>query len=238
MLGSGMLSQSRVLTGIGNNLANINTNGYRREVVTTSAFGSMVMARIDDPRQELGEVTLIQSTDEMQPVFSQGSVKETSRALDFAIDGDGFFGVQTANGVQYTRNGNFIVDGEGYLALGDMGRVLGQNGPIHLGTDMVESDGSGTLYVDGAPAGRIALYDFADYGALKQEDNGMFTGAGGVAGAGAGTVRSHALEGSNVDAGTEMTSAVAAQRQLQSCSQAFQIYNQMLSRATTEIAKV
>lgn len=239
MLGSGMLTQSRVLTGISNNLANADTNGYKKEKVTSTTFGSMVMNRVDSEKTPLGNVTMMRIADKMNVIHSQGIMKDTDRTLDFAIKGQGFYAVQGNNGTVYTRNGSFNIDGEGYLILDGVGRVMGQNGPIQIGTDSFTADSQGNLLVDGQIVDKIAVYDFDDYNTLQTTGEGMFTSTGGQP----TMVQTPSLlwktvEGSNVDAGEEMTNAIAVQRNLQSCSQAIKMYDEVLAKAVTDIGKI
>ncbi len=236
-LGSGMLTQSRILTGVSNNLANIETPGYKKKEVTTSTFGSMVINRVDSQKTPIGTMSLITAADKTNVIHSEGSLKSTERPLDFAIQGEGFFAVQGNNGTVYTRNGSFNVDAEGYLVLDNVGRVMGQNGPIQIGSDQFTADSQGNLTVGGNVVDKISVYNFDDYNNLRISGDGMFTGTN------ATLVRNpdimwKTIEGSNVNAAEEMTDALSAQRNLQNCSQAIKMYDQVLSDAVTNIAKI
>lgn len=236
-LGSGMLTQSRILTGVSNNLANIETPGYKKKEVTTSTFGSMVINRVDSQKTPIGTMSLITAADKTNVIHSEGTLKSTERPLDFAIQGEGFFAVQGANGTVYTRNGSFNVDAEGYLVLDNVGRVMGQNGPIQIGTDQFTADAQGNLTVGGNVVDKISVYNFDDYNNLRISGDGMFTGTN------AALVQNpdimwKTIEGSNVNAAEEMTDALSAQRNLQNCSQAIKMYDQVLSDAVTNIAKI
>lgn len=237
-LGSGLLTQNRKLTGISNNLANVNTAGYKRKEVSSTTFGNMVISRVDSQTTPIGTLSLKTLADRTNIIHSQGTLKNTGRSLDFAIKGEGFFAVQGTNGTEYTRDGSFNVDQQGYLAL-DGKRVLGANGPIRVGTDQLSADSLGNLYVGGSAVGRLAVYNFNDYNALTLNADGMFSAAGGApALAQSPNLGWKMLEGSNVDPAKEMTDALAAQRELQGCSQAIKMYDQVLARAVTEIGKI
>ena len=240
MLGSGMLSQSRVLSGISNNIANVNTTGYKKEKVTTTTFGDMVMCRLDEQGiTSIGNVSMMRIADEMHVLHTQGTLKETGRNLDFAIEGEGFFGIQTANGLRYTRNGSFSLDEQGYLVLEGMGRVQGQNGDILLGTDDITADSEGNLYRNGVNVDSLSIVNFADYGLLQTDGEGLYD-AGGAAAELMNTPSLYwqMLEGSNVDAAEEMTNALTVQRQIQAISQALQMYDQTLGKAVAQIGRV
>lgn len=237
-LGSGILTQNRKLSGITNNLTNMDTTGYKKKVVTSTTFGDMVISRVDAQTKPIGSMSLITAADKTNVIHSQGTMKSTDRGLDFAIEGEGFFQVQGQNGTVYTRNGSFNLDQQGYLVLNGQGRVMGTNGPIHVGTDQFTADSQGNIVVGGRTVGKLAVYNFADYNNLKISGEGMFTAAGGATLMQNPSLRWKTLEGSNVDASEEMTNLITTQRELQSCSQAIKMFDQVLSRSVTEIGKI
>lgn len=236
-LTSGMLTQSRVLNTLSNNLANTSTNGFKAQKVSAKTFGSMVIDRIDSQRTPIGNVTLMTTADKTVTDFSQGTMQQTDRALDFAVRGDGFFAVQSNDGVVYTRNGSFDLDNGGYLVLNGVGRVLGKNGqPIYLGTDNFQCDSVGNLSINGTAAESIGVYRFNDNQALTVVGEGMYSGANAAVEQTPQIVWKY-VEGSNADMAQQLTSAISSQRNLQSCSQALKMYDQVLDKAT-EIGKV
>ncbi|MCI1965333.1 MAG: flagellar hook-basal body protein [Oscillospiraceae bacterium] len=237
MLGSSMLTQSRVLNTISNNVANADTNGFKKSRVMPKTFGSMVLERVDGKKTPVGTASLMNTADEAVTDYSGGTFKNTGRKLDFSIQGDGFFAVQQNGETVYTRNGSFNLDEDGYLILKGQGRVLGSDGnPIYLGTDEISADGQGGLTAGGRFAGRLGIYRFTDRAALKTVGEGMFQGDA------AAPVRNSnvlwkTLEGSNVDMTEEMTDALSSQRQLQTCSQALKMYDTVLNQAV-DISKL
>lgn len=232
-LASGMLTQNRTLNTVSNNIANSETNGFKAQHMTAKTFGDMVVDRIDEQRTPIGKLSLITTADESVTDFSQGSVTSTDRALDFAIRGDGFFAVQTADGVAYTRNGSFDVDAQGYLVSNGVGRVLGRDGqPIYTGTDDLQSDAMGNLTVNGASVGSIGVFQFPDNAALTVVGEGMFQGVGAAA-VQQPQITWKAVEGSNADMAAELTRGMEAQRSLQSCAQALKMYDTVLDKATS-----
>lgn len=235
MLASGILTRNRQMNAESNNIANTETTGYKAEKITSKTFGSMMMDRMDSQVTPIGSVTLMNTAGQNVTDFSEGTIQETGRNLDFAINGDGFFGVQTANGVQYTRSGSFSIDNQGYLVLDGAGRILGQNGPIYLGTDDITADGTGNLYAGGQYAGTISLYTFGGANAVSTGE-GLYTGS--AAPMNGGSLIWKSVEGSNVNTAQEMTDAISSQRGLQTCAQALQIYDRILDQATSEIGKV
>lgn len=237
-LGSGMLTQSRVLDAISNNISNAETPGFKKSTVTTKTFGNMVIDRVHEAdRTPIGDATFMNTADKSVTDYTQGTVSQTGRSLDFAINGSGFFGLQTSNGTVYTRNGNFNIDADGYLVLKGKGRVLGTNGPLKPGTDNITSDGSGDIFAGGRKIGQIAVYGFNDLSALKTTGEGVYTGNN------AKVIQNAQLlwknkEDSNVNMTKEITNAISAQRDLQTCSEALKMYDGVIDQATTQIGKV
>lgn len=237
-LGSGMLTQSRKLSTISNNIANVKTNGFKKSQIMERAFGDVLIARSDGAKTPIGNITLMDTADESVTDFSSGDLKSTDRSLDFAIKGNGFFAAQGDGETVYTRNGSFNVDGDGYLVLKGIGRVLGQDGgPILVGADDVTSDGQGDLFAGNREVGRLAVYDFPDYAGLATSGNGVYTG-GGAFPAADPQIEWKSVELSNTDMTQEMTGAIASQRSLQTCSEAMKMYDSVLDQAVSEISKL
>lgn len=237
-LASGIITQNRVLDTVSNNIANSNTNGFKTDKVSTKTFGSMVVARMDGQKSNIGNATMFTTADQNITNFSQGPLQQTGRNLDFAIDGKGFFAVQTDGGTLYTRNGSFDIDGGGYLVLNGIGRVLGKNGqPIYLGTDNITSDTAGNIYVNGTKTADFGIYTFQNEQDLTRVGEGFYSINNPIALQNTAVVWKN-VEGSNTDLAQELTDAISAQRNLQSCSQALKMYDQILDKATNDIGKV
>lgn len=239
-LGSGILTQSRRLSGISNNIANIDTPGYKKQHISSTTFGDILISRIDSHSvTPIGKLGAISTVDKTKVIHSEGSLNNTGRNQDFAIKGEGFFAVQGQNGsLYYTRNGSFNVDQDGYLTLSGVGRVVGKNGAIRVGTDNFTSDDQGSIFVNGSTVDKIAVYNFSDYNNLKLAPNGLFTAASGAVQEQTPQILWKTLEGSNVDTAKELTDAISAQRTLQSCSESLKMYDQVLQKAVTDIAKI
>ena len=153
-----MRAQQWRLDAVANNLANVNTDSYKREVASFKSFPEMLLRRMDDDGVYLhpfgsADAAPIMGTlgtgvelNELFTVFTQGSPKESSSDFDFMLEGQGFFAVATPHGERYTRNGAFILGIEGLLLTQEGFPVLGENGAIRL-------DSNATFKVD--PEGRI-----------------------------------------------------------------------------------
>lgn len=244
-LTSGILSQGRRLDVVGNNMTNLSTAGYKSETYTDRTFQDVLISRVGNKDKSgataIGRESYILAPDQLYVNYQQGSLKETGLTLDFAIQGDGFFAVQTDNGVEYTRSGSFSLDGEGRLCLAGQGLVLGTDGqPITLSTDRIEADGTGRIYTaDGVYQGQIGVYTFADNGQLAKGESGLFEANGQQAQIQAQpqVVWKH-VEESNVDMLQEMSRMLTAQRSLQSGAQVLKLYDALLTKATGELGQI
>ena len=246
-LTSGILTQQRVLNTISNNIANVTTPGYKRDITTNSTFRDILISRTGNidkssPASLEGTQSMIRTVTELVTVYTQGPIEMTGRVFDFAVEGRGFYQIETESGeLQYTRNGSFTLDDEGYLFLPRAGRVMGEDGPIWLGTDKFTVDRLGEifLYDTGAYAGRIMLFDFEDYADVTNYAEGMYTSeADPIPDPEGSRLIWRALEGSNVDAVEEMIGMITAQRSLQSAAQILQMYDQLLSKSVNDIGRV
>lgn len=243
-LTSGMLSQGRRLDVIANNMTNVSTAGYKSEHYTDSTFQEAIISRIGNldktNNREIGSQSYILAPDQLYTDYAQSSLEETGLPLDFAIEGDGFFAIERANGaIGYTRSGSFTLDNEGYLSLSGQGRVLDSQGnPIQLPVDNIRADEAGVLYSEeGAVLGRLGVYAFADNNDLERDDFGLFIGDGAQLNNGA-VIHHEMIERSNVNLIQEMVNMMTTQRALQSAAQMSKIYDQVISKATTELGRL
>ena len=194
---------------IANNLANVQTTGFKRD------FGEVL--------EELGTEGEIAIEVYSAVDLSPGDFLTTGRELDAAIDGSGFFSVETDNGTRYTRNGSFSINADGELVLKDGLRVLGDGGtPIFLGEGDVRIQDGGDILVDENVVATLRVVDFDDPRYLMKE--GMFrfewTGdATGISDVPEPRIKSGHLERSNVNSITEMVELMTAFREFESVAQ-------------------
>ncbi len=242
-LTSGMVSQGRRLDVISNNMANVSTSGYKADTYTDSTFREYMVSRVGnkDKRNstEIGPASYILAPSQLYTDYAQGSLEQTGMPLDFAIEGDGFFAVQSGNGVAYTRAGSFALDDEGYLCQPDGSRILDPNGEeISLGTDKIHADASGVISTeDGLYLGQIGVYSFADNAQLQRNAQGYFTGGGAQAATGA-SLHWKTQERSNIDLIQQMTGMMTAQRAFQSAAEVSKMYDQLMTKAATNLGNV
>lgn len=170
---SGMAAQQWRLDAISNNLANVDVDGYKRDVAVHKAFPELLMRRLNDDgvyphpfgsadaAPIVGKIGTGVELNELFTIFEQGSMKETESDFDLALDGKGFFSVATPNGERYTRNGSFQLGKEGYLETKEGFPVMGEQGPVRVKANnfLVDKDGRvwvNAEYADGDPTRMVS----------------------------------------------------------------------------------
>ena len=213
---SRQLTLQRQLDVAANNLANVDTAGFKVEHM------SVVTDPIAAPGVSFGlgaePIKYVLDNGESRD-FTQGSVEQTGATFDLAIEGGGFFSVQTANGTRYTRDGRFTTDAQNQIVDASGEPVLDTGGsPITvdptLATPVIGGDGSvsqATKNGGVSKLGRIGVTSFANKGALSKEGANQFsdpTGAAGPTAATSATMRQGYVEKSNVNSVAEVTSLI------------------------------
>lgn len=222
-------------------VANLNTAGYKeQEIIQSSLLEQNLFNRLDGPELNqpfnVGGLSLGSQIGEVYRDFSQGGIKATNSATDLAIQGDAFFTVDTgAGGVMYTRNGNFTVDAEGFLATQDGHQVLSTtNDPIQVGSMDFTVSADGTIMETGQ---QLQLTTFADTAGLTSAGDSLFTGGGGVM-AGDSVVLQSAIETSNTDMADVMIDMMQISREYEANQKILQAADQTLQKAVNELGKV
>jgi flagellar basal-body rod protein FlgG len=157
---SGMTAQQYRLDAVSNNLANVDVDGYKKDVTVHKAFPELLLRRLNDDGVYLhpfgsadaapiiGKLGTGVELNELFTSFEQGALKETDSDFDLALDGTGFFSVQTPYGERYTRNGSFQIGKEGYLETKEGYPVLGEHGPIRVKEHNFKVDKEGRVWVN------------------------------------------------------------------------------------------
>lgn len=231
---SGLQTRAERLDRLAVDIANSNTAGYKVERSTSRAV----------PRPSFSAA--LESAIDVAPGrpsvnFSSGPLVPTGRDLDLAIEGPGFFAIETPAGVRYTRNGHFTRGADGTMTTLDGSALLGESGsPLKLPPGTLDVAADGTVRVGKATVGRLSVTVFDDPGQLIREDGIHFRAPEGVAGEvmSDGRVRSGALEQSNValaGAMAQLTEVVRGFEALQRGMSA--LMNDMDGRAITELGR-
>lgn len=249
--GTGMSAQQTNLDVIANNIANVNTTGFKRSRAdfqdlmyqnlrvqgTTSEGGNQVPTGI-----EIGHGTMLAA---VQKVFLQGDYQQTENELDLAIEGNGFMQIALPSGDKaYTRAGSLKKDAEGRICTSD-GYLLDPNITIPANTTSlsIQADGTVSVQVQGQTKpqqiGKIELYTFPNVTGLKSMGKSLYleTDASGTAVSGKpgenglGTILQGYMEMSNVNIMQEMVNMIVAQRAYEVNSKAIQAADEMLQMA-------
>lgn len=237
---SGMLAESLRNDAIANNLANANTAGYKKDVAVTKDFASMLIKRMNYGEEDswIGTLGVGSMVDEIATIHNPGMMSQTGNDLDMAINGKGFFTVETPNGVRYTRNGAFTLNAQGELVTQDGYRVMGRNGAIRV-NGKLSVTGNGSIAINGVQTDQLQLVEFANEKQLVKEGANLFTVPNGVQGQPAtGQVKQGLLEQSNVNVVSEMVNLIAGYRAYEVNGKAVQSHDQLMDKAVNEVGKV
>ncbi len=261
---SGMNAQQRRLDAISNNLANVDTTSYKRDVTVSKNFPELLLRRMDDDgvyknpfgsadvAPIIGKIGLGVEVNELFTDFQQGSFKPTGSSSDFALEGQGFFAVETPHGERYTRNGNFTVGVEGYLMTKEGFPVLGENGRIFLQDSLYTVNKNGEVYVrpisntDADPVllDRLKLVAFENDRYIQKQGSSLYkdTPVSGPAipaeGSGRPLVTQGFIEASNVNVVNEMVQMIEVNRAYEANQKTIQAEDTMMSKLWNDVVRI
>ncbi|HHW47943.1 MAG TPA: flagellar hook-basal body protein [Clostridiaceae bacterium] len=250
--GWSMMANSKKMDIIANNLANVNTNAFKKDTVIFESFPEMLTKRINDTRSRLnpsgivGTMELSSDVGEIFTYYNQGALTSTENRLDFAIkDSDSaFFTVQALDeegnaGEYYTRDGAFTLDENGRLMTMAGYAVLGENGHIYLSSDDFTVERDGTIVQNGEVVDRLLIREFTDTTTLRKVGLNLvartdetqereFTGQ----------VQQGFLEQSNVNVVKEMVDMINVMRAYEANQKALQAIDGTLELAVNQVGAV
>lgn len=252
---SGMIANQERQDIIANNIANVNTTGFKKDIHVRRTFDDYLTQARDQARpvkpinREIYN-TMIQAdvpgaTHEVVTAFKQGDLRITNNTLDAALMGKGFFAVQTNEGVRYTRDGSFRLNNQNQLVTSQGYRVLGEGGeggegtPITINGTNVTFQEDGSILVDGLRTASFKLVDFSDYTKVQKEGESFITYAGETQEIlpAQPDVEQGYLEGSNVNAITEMTAMLFNNRHYELSAKTLKSVENTVNRAIVELSK-
>jgi flagellar basal-body rod protein FlgG len=231
----GMAARQKAQDAIANNLANLNTTGFKADRPAFATVYERQLYRIEGARAlPIGALSAGAILHELYTDLQQGALTTSGNPLDVAIDGVGFFAVQTPQGIRYTRNGAFQLDASGTLVTRAGSPVLGEgNQPIRAprnATVQIGEDGS--VLANGTRVGRLLIVQ----GELAKAPDGDFIGAAQpVANS---RVVAGALETSNVSMVREMVTMIELIRAYETHQKIIHAHDETLGRAINELPKV
>ncbi|MCX7925584.1 MAG: flagellar basal-body rod protein FlgF [Fimbriimonadales bacterium] len=231
----GMAARQKAQDAIANNLANLNTTGFKADRPVFETVYERQLYRLQGAQsQPIGALSAGAVLRELYTDFQPGALTTTGNPLDLAIDGAGFFAIQTPQGVRYTRNGAFQLNSQGALVTREGYPVLGvnnqpiqvpRNAAIHIGEN-------GVVLANGAPMGQLLIVQ----GNLAKDPDGFFVGA--AQPLASPRVVSGALEASNVSMVREMVSMIELIRAYETHQKAIHAHDETLGKAINELAKI
>ena len=230
---TGLMSRTQALDTIANNLANVSTAGFR---ASHNVFSSVLATTGDTPlsilNQDENDYGVLSGT---QLDTSQGALVPTGNDLDLAMEGPGYFAVQTASGPVYTRGGNFRVSPQGQLITAAGDPVMGENGPITILGQPISISSDGTISANGAISGRLKLVEFAPTVNMQSAGGTYYTAPVGTATAGqASQVRQGMLESSNVNPVTSVVELITAQREVETMRRVLTMFSTELDKTAAQ----
>lgn len=239
-----MQTQTDKMDVTANNISNVNTRAYKKEALTTQSFGEYMLNAIENNAMSgaalpIGSISMGVSYADHRNVFTQGVLQETGFKTDFAINGNGFFVLETPGGIQYTRAGNFTFDNEGYLVSQNgnyQGYVLSEAGRIQSVDKRIEVDSEG--YILGGD--RLRIENFNDLSLLDKEGGGNYinTDPQNIIQHNNYTIMQGFLEGSNVNIVDETRDMMATKRNYESCQQIIRMIDETLGKAANDIGRL
>ncbi|GEL07530.1 flagellar hook-basal body protein [Salisediminibacterium halotolerans] len=265
--GAGMIAQQRRQEMLSNNVANANTPGYKADQGSLRTFPQQLIQAVgtDHPEthgsRDVGTLATGVYMQERTPNFTQGDMRETGNSTDAALLQGGvpedpetgnpamlaFEAVNDDGDVRYTRNGNFAIDGEGFLTTPDGYYVRGEDGEaINVATENIDISEDGVITdADEDVLGQLNVVVIPDAENLVKEGSGLLNYEGEeeiVTAIGNDEteyqIQQGALEGSNVDVNRTMSEMMATMRSFEANQQVLQAYDQSMERAANDIGRL
>lgn len=241
---AGLVARMARLSVVSNNLANSQTVGYKQDIVTDRHFQELQLALLHG-RSGIGageDIGVLGTGPVASPPdldLAQGALMETGYESDFAIGGPGFFVVQTANGLRYTREGSFERDANNQLVTLDGNLVMGEDGPITLPAGELLAAGDGTIAVDGRVAGRLRVVDFPASTMLRKEGANLIVtdDAAAVPATGMAVYQGY-LESSNVDVTQSMVNLIELRHAYSMNARMMQLQDRIIDRSVNDVGRV
>lgn len=231
------LAAFRAMDVIANNIANVNTPGFKRE----SAKFEELVQNLKPAENDTGSKTISFVRDAgIVRDLSGGRIESTSAPLDLAINGNGYFAVQTQAGERYTRNGHFTLNADGIIVTADGDPVLSDGGPVTIGVD----DGDVSFGADGTVSGKqgqiakLRLVNFPDERAMKKEGGSLYSTSQTAVPATDAVLAQGMLESSNVQPVIEISRMIEVMRSYEATSTLAKSSEDMKRQAIQKLAAV
>lgn len=233
---------------VGDNIANIRTNGYKERLTSNLSFPALLLDRMAGNQvmggnlvteARMGEMGVGVGVDRSFVSTVQGPLQYTEIKTDLALDSDlGYFVVQTPEGERYTRNGRFQLDANGMLQTPEGYALLNEDrvplGPL---SPEFEVEADGTVTDNGQNRGRLLVVDIPG-DALVREGQSLYSASQPVQGSADYRIKQYYLEASNVDIAGQMTKMIAIMRAYEANQRVIQTQDDTLNKAVNEVGKI
>ncbi|MBC7959643.1 MAG: flagellar basal-body rod protein FlgF [Vallitaleaceae bacterium] len=245
---TGMLAQQKKMDTISNNLANVNTTGYKKDGVVFESFKEVYMVKINDPEQpgvqKIGKGSLGVKTGEIYTDFSLGPVQETDNPLNMALDTAGMFAVgsydKEGNLIEkYTRDGSFGLNAQGQIVTNEGLFLLGENGPITVSNNHIRISDKGIIFDGSTRVDQIKVVNFEDLSTLKKITGDLYESSQqSQTKPYEGLIAQGFIEGSNVSSIDEMINMINVMRTYETNQKVITTYDETMSKAVNEVGRL
>ena len=244
---SGAVAQQRALDVTANNVANANTTGFRGDRVAFREALSQASGPANGQEPAAPDALRFVNVSQVEASSEAGALRQTGGTFDIAIEGDGWFSVDTPNGERYTRAGQFTVDEQGVLRSGDGAPVLAWQGEpggetqelrIPLGAAQITIGLNGTVSADGNEVGQLAIRRFEDDALTKEGDTRFVAEGTGAASEGRvseANVLQGYLESSNINAVAGMNELITVSRSFEAFQKIIDTFQQLDQRTARDL---
>lgn len=249
--GWSMLALNKKMDVLSNNLANVSTNGYKRDTVAMEGFPALLARRLNDNTDGIsggvpvGDLSFSDDVGEVFTDYQPGNVIETDQSLDFSMkdEGNAFFCVAIPNGNEfteyYTRDGSFELNANGQLITLQGYFVLGEKGVIELNSDQFLLQRDGTILKDGAVVDKLLIKQFENPNTLRKNGENLLSPTDGtVEEEFSGQVLQNFLEQSNVNIVREMVDMISLMRSYEANQRIITAMDGTLDKAVNEVGRV
>ncbi|MGL4394106.1 MAG: flagellar hook-basal body protein [Brevinema sp.] len=267
---SGMIALQESMNSISQNLSNVNTDGYKRETAIMKSFPEMLARRVHDE----GQVKFPMGSYDKAPIagkigtgveynesfirFEQGSLMQTGSEFDFAIEGKGFFTLETPQGIRYARNGSFTVNSDGFVVDTKGNYLLGTEGRLQVARNNFKVDKDANITINAGidhdeftsmtqntwsnemSLGKLKIVDFKHDRYLSREGHHMYAEtkfSGPATDLEKPKVVQGYLEKSNVQAVEEMVKMIEIQRLYEANQKVIQTEDELIGKAVNQVMK-
>ncbi len=249
-----MIANSKKMDVITNNMANVNTAGFKKDTVVFESFPDLLTKRINDTKNtsNIGSMSLSHDVGEVFTYFTQGQMNQTNNKMDLAISDDNgsetptpaFFtvGVRDSQSGElkeyYTKDGSFVLNSDNQLVTKDGHMVLGQNGPITLQPGDFTVNEKGNIVQNGAIIDTLKITQFSDATKLRKYGDNLIENTDGETTQFTGSVLQGFSEESNVNVINEMVDMITVMRAYEANQKVLQSHDSLLEKAVNEVGVV